>query len=110
NRMPVGISASDVVEFIRQAGGEGDVNEVLKGLDQEVIYDETQVGRLQIAAALFDVDTVLDGGHCRRVSAGAPDTFLLERFDERSFCVTRRWLCEVLLWEEAKRPKHVGLG
>src|SRR5207244_2856753 len=92
DRLPAAISACDVVEFILHAGGEADVNEVLKVLDQEVIYDETQIGRLQIAAVLFDVATVLDGGHCRRVSAGARATFLLGRFEGHSFDISR---CDV---------------
>ena len=91
--MPSSISSSSLFHL----RGVFDVEDVGEVLDQQVVDDEAEFGRLEFALVLFDVLAILNDAHNRRIGRRPTDAFLFERFDERRLGVARRRFGEVLI-------------
>ena len=106
---PGHLAVFDLIKLLFHARRVLDVEDVFKMFDEQFRYDRSKFGRLEFALVFGDVLSILDRGQNRRVCRWTSDAFLLERFHERGFGVSRRRLGEVLAWRHVDEAQLFAL-
>ena len=107
---PRALALGHLVQLVFEHRGEVEIDDIAELLNQHVVDQCAEIGRLQPPTVAFDVAAVLDRAQGRGVGARATDAALLERFDQGCLAVTRRGLGEVLLGDEPHQVKQIPGG
>ncbi len=87
----------DLVEIAFHLRREGEIENLRKMLDEQVVHGGADFGRHETPFLLRDVAPRLNRLHDRRVRRGPADAVLFKRLDQRSFGVSRRRFGKMLL-------------
>src|SRR5581483_4990528 len=109
HRHPEALTRGDVVQLLFQIGGELDVNDVGKLLDQQAIYRPAKLRWLELLLDALDVPPLLDGSDGGCVRAGPANAFLFHGLDQAGLGVARWWLGEVLIGQQPDQIERLAL-
>src|SRR5581483_1515266 len=110
DRHPRPAALGDLVQLLLHVRGEVHVHHVAEVLDQQVVYEHTELGRAQALLHALDVTALLDRRQRGCVSGRATDAALLQRLHQRGLRVARRRLGEVLLGQQRQQVQLLALG
>src|SRR5215471_9098845 len=108
-RSPLHVAVFNLVELLFKPCCVLDIEDVGKALDEEVVDYESELGRVEFAFELFNILTILDYGHDRRICRRPTYTLLLERLDQRRFGKSRRRFREVLFRRQTQESQRFAL-
>src|SRR5262245_1019931 len=100
----------DFVQFLLEARGEGDVENVLETVYQEAADAFTEHGGREAALIFFHVFALDNSGNDRGVGGRAANALFFQILDQRRLGVTRRRLGEMLLGADFTELKRLAFA
>ena len=107
---PLALALGDLVELVLEDGGEVRVHDVVELLDQHVVDEHAELGRLEAPPVALDVAAILDRDRIGAYVLGRPMPRSSSDLDQRGLGVARRRLGEVLLGDEPHQVEQIARG